>query len=193
MAARRMVSHQCPKRLVRSRMEIRKVIASNQGVPSSHLPRSRRRDVIGIMKSLATEIILGEDMGIGEAANGMISNQIGKIVITEGIIVLMADGISHSITAVRVEMEEITTSHPTVARMIMDEILARGEIPEIQGHDHLPKTRYLEKEMITVAEVMLVVAGDEEDGFLQGVGDHPLGEGVVVDVAVAGEAGVRRL
>lgn len=108
MAARRMVSHQCPRRLVRSRMEIRKVIASNQGVPSSHLPRSRRRDVIEIMKSLTTEIVLGEDMGIGEVANGMISNQIGKIVITEGIIVLTADGISnHSITAVRVEMEEI--------------------------------------------------------------------------------------
>ena len=106
-AARRMVRHHCPRRLVRSRMEIRKVIASNQGVPSSHLPRSHRTDVIGIMMSLTTEIVLGEDMGIGEVANGMISNQIGKTVITEGILVLMDDGISHSITAVRVEMEEI--------------------------------------------------------------------------------------
>ena len=88
-------------------MEIRKVVASNQGVPSSHLPRSRRTDVIEIMKSLATGIVLGEDMGIGEVANGMISNQIGKTVITGGILVLMADGISHSITAVRVETEEI--------------------------------------------------------------------------------------
>ena len=106
-AARRMVRHQCPRRLVRSRMEIRKLIASNQGVPSSHLPRSHRRDVIEIMKSRATEIVLGEDMGIGEVANGMISNQIGKTVITEGIIVPIADGISHSITVVRVETEEI--------------------------------------------------------------------------------------
>ena len=76
--------------------------------------------------------------------------------------------------------------------MIMDVILARVEIPEIQGHDHLPKTRNLEKEMIiTVAEVMLAVAGDEEDGFLQDVEDHPFAEEVVVDVAGAEEAGVR--
>ena len=74
--------------------------------------------------------------------------------------------------------------------MIMDVILARVETPEIQGHDHLPKTRNLEKEMIT-AEVMLAVAGDEEDGFLQDVEDHPFEEEVGVDVAGAEEAGVR--
>ena len=75
--------------------------------------------------------------------------------------------------------------------MIMDVILARVETPEIQGHDHLPKTCNLEKEMITVAEVMLAVTGDEEDGFLQDVEDHPFGEEVGADVAVAEEAGVR--